>query len=299
MSGRSPRREELLAKAYAYVLANGIGDLSLRPLAAAINSSPRVLLYLFGSKDGLIRALLARARQSEMAYLRSQPDPTAPAEPRDPAVSATQASAEPHDPAVSASPMSAEPHDLAVPPVSTEPRDPTASAATPASAERYNPAAATPMSAESPDLTVSAATPVSVGQRDLAATPVSAESPELAVSAAMSVSAESRDLAALVRTTWTWLSSPDHRQLLTLWLEAYAKSLAEPTGPWATFARDTVTDWLAVLAAAQPPAHRDTAAGAADRTLALAALRGALLDLLATNDLTRTTAAITSAWPDR
>jgi AcrR family transcriptional regulator len=37
--------------------------------AATIGSSPRVLLYLFGSKDGLIRALLARARADELAML--------------------------------------------------------------------------------------------------------------------------------------------------------------------------------------------------------------------------------------
>ncbi len=65
----SARETELLEAAYRYVLAHGLGDLSLRPLAAAVGSSPRVLLYLFGSKDGLIRALLARARTDELAML--------------------------------------------------------------------------------------------------------------------------------------------------------------------------------------------------------------------------------------
>jgi hypothetical protein len=51
-------------------------------------------------------------------------------------------------------------------------------------------------------------------------------------------------------------------------------------------------DWLAVLAAAQPPARRATAAGVAERTLVLAVLRGALLDLLATGDVERTSAAV-------
>ena len=68
-SGASARQVELLEAAYAYVLTHGLGDLSLRPLAAAIGSSPRVLLYLFGSKDGLIRALLVRARAEELAFL--------------------------------------------------------------------------------------------------------------------------------------------------------------------------------------------------------------------------------------
>jgi hypothetical protein len=53
-----------------------------------------------------------------------------------------------------------------------------------------------------------------------------------------------------------------------------------------------VADWLAVLAAAQPAAQRDTAAGRAQRTLVLAVLRGALLDLLATGDTARTAAAV-------
>ena len=46
----SPRRDELLERAYRYVLQHGLGGMSLRPLAAAVGSSPRVLLFLFGSK---------------------------------------------------------------------------------------------------------------------------------------------------------------------------------------------------------------------------------------------------------
>jgi AcrR family transcriptional regulator len=65
----SARREELLELAYAYVLRNGIAGMSLRPLAEAIGSSPRVLLYLFGSKEGLVRALLGRSRTEELELL--------------------------------------------------------------------------------------------------------------------------------------------------------------------------------------------------------------------------------------
>lgn len=43
--------------------------LSLRPLAAAIESSPRVLLFLFGSKAKLVQELLARAREDELGFL--------------------------------------------------------------------------------------------------------------------------------------------------------------------------------------------------------------------------------------
>src|SRR3954466_885267 len=64
------RREELLEKAYGFVLEHGLADLSLRPLAQAVGSSPRVLLYLFGSKDGLVRELLARARRDELAAIQ-------------------------------------------------------------------------------------------------------------------------------------------------------------------------------------------------------------------------------------
>lgn len=175
----SARREELLELAYRYVLEHGLAGVSLRPLAAAIGSSPRVLLFLFGSKDGLVRALLGRARTDELALLGR-------------------------------------------------------------------------------------------GGRDT----------------------ERGDLAAVVRATWTWLAAEEHRRLLILWAEAYARSLTEPDGPWSGFATQTVEDWLAVLAAAQPPQRRRGSAGAAERSLALSVLRGALLDLLATGDIDRTTAAV-------
>lgn len=66
----SARQNDLLERAYDYVLTHGLAELSLRPLATAIGSSPRVLLYLFGSKDGLVRALLARARKDELDLLQ-------------------------------------------------------------------------------------------------------------------------------------------------------------------------------------------------------------------------------------
>jgi AcrR family transcriptional regulator len=175
----SPRQEELLESAYRYALRHGLADLSLRPLATAIGSSPRVLLFLFGSKDALVRALLTRARADELALLARVREETA-----------------------------------------------------------------------------------------------------------------HRSLTTVVRTTWQWLVDESHRPVLTLWLEAYARSLTEPDGPWADFARQTVEDWLAILAAAQNPARRRGRAGAAERTLALAVLRGVLLDLLATGDTERTGAAL-------
>jgi AcrR family transcriptional regulator len=174
----SGRRDELLEKAYAHVRSTGISDMSLRPLAAAVGSSPRVLLFLFGSKEGLIRALLARARADEL---------------------------------------------------------------------------------------------VSVDGR----LPAGADAAGLAV--------------------WEWLADPANASVLRLWVEAYARSLGATEGPWAGFAAETVADWLDVLAKAQPPGERDTPAGLAHRTAVLAVLRGAALDLLATGDTERVTAAVRRA----
>lgn len=70
----SARRRELLDAAYGWVLAHGLSDMSLRPLAEAIGSSPRVLLYLFGSKDGLVRALLGRSRVDQLRVLEDLPE---------------------------------------------------------------------------------------------------------------------------------------------------------------------------------------------------------------------------------
>jgi len=67
----SARQDELLEKAYRYVLIHGLAGMSLRPLAKAIGSSPRVLLFLYGSKDNLIRALLDRARDDELAAIEA------------------------------------------------------------------------------------------------------------------------------------------------------------------------------------------------------------------------------------
>jgi AcrR family transcriptional regulator len=51
-------RDRLLAAAVAHVLAHGLSDLSLRELAAAIGTSHRMLIYHFGSKEGLVVAVI-------------------------------------------------------------------------------------------------------------------------------------------------------------------------------------------------------------------------------------------------
>ncbi|WP_460523098.1 TetR/AcrR family transcriptional regulator [Humibacter antri] len=65
----SPRRRELARRAYEYVSEHGLSDLSLRPLADAIGTSAGVLMFLFGSKEGVVRAILAEARADELAML--------------------------------------------------------------------------------------------------------------------------------------------------------------------------------------------------------------------------------------
>jgi hypothetical protein len=99
-------------------------------------------------------------------------------------------------------------------------------------------------------------------------------------------------MAATGREIWAWLVDPSHRALLTLWLEGYARSLLGDGGPWARFAEETVTDWLELLAARQSGNRQRSQAGEDERTLLLAVLRGALLDVLATGDVERTTRAV-------
>jgi AcrR family transcriptional regulator len=71
-------RDRLLAAAVDYVLANGFSDLSLRELAAAIGTSHRMLIYHFGSKEGLlvavIRGVEAAQREFFAQVLLTQPD---------------------------------------------------------------------------------------------------------------------------------------------------------------------------------------------------------------------------------
>jgi len=71
------RRDELLEATVRYLLENGIAELSLRPLASAIGSKARLLVYHFGSKEqllveamGLIRS---RARQIVETMMAEQP----------------------------------------------------------------------------------------------------------------------------------------------------------------------------------------------------------------------------------
>lgn len=59
------RPDELRKAIVHYLMSHGIADLSLRPLAKAVGSSPRVLLYYFGSKENMLATLLAEIRQRQ------------------------------------------------------------------------------------------------------------------------------------------------------------------------------------------------------------------------------------------
>jgi AcrR family transcriptional regulator len=65
------RRQELLEKAVDYVIANGISDLSLRPLAVALGTQAPVLLHHFGTKEHLVEELLGRVRDRVRALGRA------------------------------------------------------------------------------------------------------------------------------------------------------------------------------------------------------------------------------------
>ena len=60
-------KQKLVDQVVDHFVVDGLGDMSLRKIAAAIGTSHRMLLYHFGSKSGLlvevVRAVEARARE--------------------------------------------------------------------------------------------------------------------------------------------------------------------------------------------------------------------------------------------
>jgi AcrR family transcriptional regulator len=80
--GSPTGREALLAGAIGHFAEHGVADTSLRALAEAIGTSHRMLLYHFGSRDGLLAAVVdtveagARATMAAMVEeARDDPDP--------------------------------------------------------------------------------------------------------------------------------------------------------------------------------------------------------------------------------
>jgi len=58
-------RARLREQAVDYVMTHGIGDLALRPLAKALKTNARMLIYHFGSREELLREILAGLRDRE------------------------------------------------------------------------------------------------------------------------------------------------------------------------------------------------------------------------------------------
>jgi AcrR family transcriptional regulator len=61
-------KQRLIADTVDYLASNGVGEISLRRLAAAIGTSHRMLIYHFGSKEGLLIEVvrIVERRQREL-----------------------------------------------------------------------------------------------------------------------------------------------------------------------------------------------------------------------------------------
>ena len=75
-------RDALLARAIGHFAEHGVGDTSLRALAEAIGTSHRMLIYHFGSRDGLLAAVVDTVEQGARDTLarmvdeaKADPDP--------------------------------------------------------------------------------------------------------------------------------------------------------------------------------------------------------------------------------
>jgi AcrR family transcriptional regulator len=62
-------RDDLLERALAHVAEAGVGDASLRALAEGMGTSHRMLIYHFGSKDGLLVAIATEVERRQLAAL--------------------------------------------------------------------------------------------------------------------------------------------------------------------------------------------------------------------------------------
>jgi AcrR family transcriptional regulator len=62
-------RDELTRRLVMEVAIHGLGDRSLRDLAAAVGTSHRMLLYHFGSRDGMVTAVVEMVEADQRAVL--------------------------------------------------------------------------------------------------------------------------------------------------------------------------------------------------------------------------------------
>jgi AcrR family transcriptional regulator len=71
MNEINAKKQKMLIGMAAHVLTHGLNTASLRPLAKAIGTSDRMLIYHFGSKEGLITALLHHLAQMFITTLNA------------------------------------------------------------------------------------------------------------------------------------------------------------------------------------------------------------------------------------
>jgi AcrR family transcriptional regulator len=93
---------------------------------------------------------------------------------------------------------------------------------------------------------------------------------------------------------WAWASDPARRELYLLFFEVYALALRAPD-EYEPFLDAVVADWLGPLTSAYKGSGHDEGTARARATLAIATLRGLLLDLLTTGDTKRIDQALKHA----
>jgi len=64
-------RARLREQAVDYVLSHGVADLALRPLAKVLKTNARMLVYHFGSREGLMREILTGIRERGDARIQA------------------------------------------------------------------------------------------------------------------------------------------------------------------------------------------------------------------------------------
>lgn len=81
--GMGTSRDELLTRLVDEVAHNGLGDRSLRDLADAVGSSHRMLLYHFGSRHGLVNAIVQAVEENQRHALNDLATVAEPGTPAD------------------------------------------------------------------------------------------------------------------------------------------------------------------------------------------------------------------------
>ncbi|MET9889212.1 TetR/AcrR family transcriptional regulator [Streptomyces sp. NPDC006465] len=77
------KRRDLIDRVRLYMIRHGLADLSLRPLAQALGTSDRMLLYYFGTKERMVAEALALDERRPLMRARGVLGP--PGSPQDPA----------------------------------------------------------------------------------------------------------------------------------------------------------------------------------------------------------------------